>query len=85
MEHALQMARNDICEATGYDFLNDGTFSGREIYTYGNYMGSSYDYSDNALIELAEKVSGHHQELAESSWCRYLFSELDMKLQPERD
>lgn len=43
MEHALQMARNDIEEITGYDFMNDFAGTGSEVYTAGNYMCSSFD------------------------------------------
>ena len=34
LDHILQIARNKIEEITGYDFLNDYSGSGTEIYTY---------------------------------------------------
>ena len=43
LDHILQMARWKIEELTGYDFINDYNGPGSEIYTYGNFMCSSYD------------------------------------------
>lgn len=76
LEHILQMARNQIEELTGYDFMNDFSGSWSEIYTYGNFMCSSFDYSEDARAELIVKVKPHLQELLNDKWCRYLFSEL---------
>ena len=53
----VQNARNVIDEVTGYDFINDFTRNGTEIYAYGNYMCSSIDYSDEAVEELVSKIS----------------------------
>lgn len=78
MEHILQMARSHIEGITGYDFLND--FSGStEIYTYGNYMCSSYDYSDEAIGELRDKVFSHLEALNQNKWCRYFLGELEIR------
>jgi len=34
LDHVLQMSRNAIEELTGYDFINDFSGIGTEIYTY---------------------------------------------------
>ena len=55
-DHELQTARNKIDSVLGYDFLND--FSGStEFYTAGNYMATSFDYSEDAVAELQEKIN----------------------------
>lgn len=56
MDAILQEARNEIEEKTGYDFVNDCEHG--EIYTYGNFMCSSYDYKAEAIKELREKIKG---------------------------
>lgn len=53
-EHILQMARNKISEVLNYDFLNDSKHDQTEIYTYGNYCCTSYDYSNEAIEELKQ-------------------------------
>ena len=75
LDHALQMSRNKIEEVTGYDFINDYLGSG-EIYTYGNYMCSSYDYCDEAVSELKEKVSPYYSDLIQDKFCFYFLTEL---------
>ncbi len=72
------MARNYIDEVTGYDFLNDFSGSGSEIYTFGNYLCSSYDWSDEAREELKPKVIPFQKELMKNKWCRYFLSELEI-------
>ena len=47
----LQHARGEIEKKTNYDFLNDFR-GGTEIYVAGNYMATSYDYSEEAIEEL---------------------------------
>ena len=55
-EHELQMARNKIDSVLGYDFLND--FSGDTgFYVAGNYMATSFDYSEGAVTDLQEKIN----------------------------
>jgi len=71
------MARNKIDDVTKYDFINDYSGTG-EIYTYGNYMCSSYDYSDEFREELKEKTKPYMKELREDKWCSYIFSELEI-------
>jgi len=79
LEHVLQMARNKIEEVTGYDFINDYSGSGTGIYTYWNYMCSSYDYSEEAKSELSEKLSSYLSELMEDKWCQYFLTELEIR------
>lgn len=54
-EALLQEARNEIEEETGYDLCNDVVAKGA-IYTAGNYCCTSYDYSEEAVEELADKL-----------------------------
>lgn len=42
-------------------------------------MCSSYDYSEEAVEELTEKIENHMDELMSDKWCRYLFGELEIK------
>ena len=55
-DHILQMARNRISNVLDYDFQNDFS-GGTEIYTAGNYLATSYDYSEEAKEELQEKLN----------------------------
>jgi len=55
-DHVLQMARNKIDEVIGYDFLNDNK-TGGEIQTAGNYMATTYDYTEEAVEELQNKIN----------------------------
>ena len=78
LEHILQMARNHIDDVTGYDFINDFTDGGTEIYTYGNYMCSSYDYSTKAIEELKNVVLPYREQLLENQRCKYFLGELEI-------
>lgn len=78
LEHVVQSARNKISEVTGYDFMNDYSGSGSEIYAHGNFMCSSIDYSDSAKDELTSYISDKIAELMEDKFCEYLFKELDI-------
>lgn len=84
LEHILQNARNLIEELTGYDFLNDWTGAGTEIYTYWNFMCSSYDYSEEAREELIEKLNSVDSEtqsrLLSDELCSYFVHELEINL-----
>lgn len=60
-EHILQMARNEISSILNYDFINDYQKEGG-IYTYDNYVCSSYDYDEEAIEELTDKLSKTTQE-----------------------
>lgn len=78
MDHALQVARNEIEAATGYDFVNDCSPAAWEIYTHWNYMCSGYCYSDEAISELKEKVAPYFHSLNEKAECSYFFRQLDI-------
>ena len=78
LDHILQMTRNKIEELTGYDFINDFSWNWTEIYTYWNYMCSSYDYSQDAVDELQEKIAPVIGELNQDKFCRYFLSELNI-------
>lgn len=55
MDSILQEARNEICEITNFDISNDCTNG--EIYTAGNFMCTSYDYTETAKEELINALS----------------------------
>lgn len=63
----LQEARNEIEKLTGFDFVNEGA----EIYTYGNYCATSYDWSYDAPSIIKEKLIASNIN----------FSELSLKVQ----
>lgn len=68
-ESILQEARNEIEEETsGYDLLNDGDGS---IYTYGNYLDTSYDYREEDVAKLKKRLKK----------CRVVFSDLSQATQ----
>ncbi len=75
------MARNNIEEITNYDFINDYSGSSSEIYTYGNFMCSQYDWSEDALDELRIKVLLYYQQLNANKWCNYIFRGLEIRAQ----
>lgn len=79
LEHILQMARNKIEELTGYDFINDFSWNWTEIYTYWNYICSSYDYSQDAVDELQEKIASFKDILNQDRFCRYFVSEINIE------
>lgn len=54
-ESILQEARNEIDEQAGYDLCNDAK-ARTGIYTAGNYCCTNYDYSEDAIEELCEKL-----------------------------
>lgn len=76
LDHVLQIARNYIDEITGYDFVND--YSGRwsEIYVYGNFMCSRFDYSESAIEELKEKIAPYIEKLTCDKFTKYFLSEI---------
>ena len=79
-EHTLQMARNKISEVLNFDFINDAT-SG-EICVAGNYMCTSFDYSQEALDELKEvldKATPEQKEkMLENVYYKAFITELDI-------
>lgn len=56
----LQEVRNKIEEVLGFDFLNEG--DGTDIYTYGNYMATSYDSTENLKQYLQKKLKNATRE-----------------------
>lgn len=72
-EHVLQDARDRIYKATGYDFIND---CHSEISTYGNFMATTYDYTEEArerlIAELAALDREKIGELLDSYLLRFL-------------
>lgn len=73
----LQIARNQIEELTGHDFVNDQ----KEIYTYGNFMCTAYDYEQEAIDELTKVLED--KEIAESDLddaTRWFLNEISINL-----
>jgi len=54
-DHILQMARNEIDSVLGFDIIND-IKGGTEFYVAGNFMATSYDYSEEAVEQLREVI-----------------------------
>jgi len=84
-EHILQMARNKISEVLDFDFINDAKHG--EICVAGNYICSSFDYSQEALDELKEVLSKATQEqkeeMLEDNYFKAFISEIDIELEEE--
>ena len=81
-DYILQQARNKINEVLKFDFCND--IKKGDIYTYGNYMCSSYDYSDEAIKQLQEVINKATEEqkaeLKEDKITMWFLNEIDVKL-----
>ncbi len=73
-DHILQMARNKINEILNFDICND-IKDGTAFYTYGNYMCTSFDYSEEATEQLEEKL-----EDADKSQIGQLFDDIFVKV-----
>jgi hypothetical protein len=65
MDAILQEARNEISDKAGFDFCND--CSTGEIYTAGNFMCTSYDYSQEAKDELIEALAASNVDISDLS------------------
>jgi len=77
LDHILQMARNHIEEKTGYDFLKDFSGPWAEIYSKANFLDRSYDYLEEAIKELKEKISlKQYAELMKDKYCNYVFTKI---------
>ena len=63
-DHILQMARNKISEILDFDICND-IKGGTEFYTAGNYMCTSFDYSQEAQEQLEETLREAESEAIE--------------------
>ncbi len=68
-EHVLQDARNRIYETRGYDFVDDRP---SEIYTLGNFMATTYDYTQEARGRLMSKIPGLYKEKRKELLDNYL-------------
>ena len=55
-ESLLQEARNNIDNLTGIDILND---TREQVYVYGNFMYTYYDYSQEAIQEIIDIFREH--------------------------
>lgn len=53
----LQEARNEISNLTNFDLCND--MKSGEIYTYGNFMCTSYDFYEEAREQLRQVLKDH--------------------------
>ncbi len=63
-DHILQMARNKLSEVLDFDIVND-IEDGAEFYTYGNDMCTSFDYSEEAIEQLTQKLKNTTPEQLE--------------------
>lgn len=59
-EYLLQQARNEIEELTGKDIVNDTTK--QDLYVYGNYIDTQYDFSDETTEEIKEWLKDINKE-----------------------
>ena len=88
LEHILENARAVIEDNTGYDFINDYTGPSSEIYTYWNYMCSSYDYSQGALEALFGVLkrleTDELRTIQKDKYCAYFLKELGIELEDWR-
>ena len=75
-EYVLQQVRHHIEKLTWYDFINDFSWNGTEIYTCWEYMATCYDYSEEAVAELTSKISNHMDILMNDDWCNYFLNEI---------
>ena len=83
LDHILQMARNEIDDVLGYDFQND--FRGdTEFHTYGNFMCSSYDYSEAAKNDLNERLdaatSEQLRQLRDNIFVAYFLEQVEIDI-----
>ncbi len=81
-EHELQNARNKISEVLDYDFINDFEGDGSEIYTAGNFLATSFDYSQDAHDELEKKIQGatpeQKKELLDDIFVKVFFEDIEI-------
>jgi len=81
-DHILQMARNKIDEVIKYDFLNDFSGDGTEFYVAGNFMATTYDYSQSAVDELRQKLlkanKNQLKELSDDIFVKSFLTDVDV-------
>lgn len=82
-DHILQMARNKLDEIICFDIVND-IKGGTEFYTAGNYMCTSYDYSEEATEQLEEKLkdadNSQIEELLEDIFVKVFLDNVDIDI-----
>ena len=87
-EHILQMARNKISEIIDFDIAND-IIDGTEFYTYGNYMCTSYDYSQEATDQLEENLRDASpeqiEELLEDNFVKVFLEDIHVDISEIRE
>lgn len=83
-DHELQMARNKIDEVLGYDFINDFEGDGTEFYTAGNFMATTFDYSQNAHDQLEKKIKGatpeQRKQLLDDIFVKVFLEDVDIDI-----
>jgi len=77
MDAILQEARNEISEECNFDFCNDLTNG--SIDTYGNFMCSSFECSDDAKEQLIEVLKTNNIDIDNlSEATQYFLSEIEI-------
>ena len=80
-DHILQEARNEIITVLDFDIVND-IEGGTEFYVAGNFMATSYDYSQEAVDQLKDKLKkaskSDLQMLSENIFVRSFLTDVDV-------
>jgi len=80
-DHILQNARNEISSVLDFDIVND-IEGGTEFYVAGNFMATSYDYSQEAVDQLRDVLKkaskSDLQMLSENIFVRSFLSDVDV-------
>ena len=83
-DHELQMARNKTDEVLGYDFINDFEGDGTEFYTAGNFLATTFDYSQNAHDQLEKKIKGatpeQRKQLLDDIFVKVFLEDVDIDI-----
>jgi hypothetical protein len=80
-DYILQNARNEIDSVLGFDISND-IKGGTEFYVAGNYMATSYDYSEEAVEQLRDVLKkaskSDLKKLSETIFVRSFLNDVDV-------
>jgi hypothetical protein len=80
-DHILQNARNEISSVLDFDIVND-IEGGTEFYVAGNFMATSYDYSQEAVDQLRDVLKkaskSDLQMLSENIFVKSFLSDVDV-------
>ena len=80
-DHILQNARNEIDSVLGFDIVND-IEGGSEFSVAGNYMATSYDYSEEAVDQLRDSLKkaskSDLKKLSENIFVRSFLNDVDV-------